>query len=128
MGNMKIKRPMSDERKANLRWWAVMGVMCGLLLALNYKRLPHIFADVAKPALVIAAWGLWTKAFADAYHRVTRQRPLGEFGFLVLAGAVACSLLLWVLNDSFKEVLGVLYFAAASAVVILIVFRPTGKR
>ena len=119
---------MSDEKKANLRWWAVMGIMCGLLVALNYKRLPHLFTEVAKPALVIAAWGLWTKTLADLYHRIAHQKAFAEWNFLILAGAVGCSLLLWVLNDSFKEVLGILYFAAASAAVILIVFRPTGKR
>jgi len=125
MGGMKSKRPMSDEQKAHLRWWIVMGIMCGLLVALNYKRLPHIFSEVAKPALVIAAWGMWTKAFADLYHRFVQRRPFAEWHFLVLAGAIGCSLLLWALNDSFKEVLGILYFAAASATVILVVFRPT---
>ncbi len=119
---------MSDEQKAHLRWWVVMGIMCGLLVALNYKHLPHIFSEVAKPALVIAAWGMWTKTLADLYHRIAYRRPFGEWNVLVLAGAVACSLLLWAMNDSFKEVLGILYFAAASATVILVVFRPTGKR
>jgi hypothetical protein len=125
---MKTKQPMSEEQKAHLRWWIVMSIMCGLLLALNYKRLPHIFSDVAKPALVIAAWGTWTKAFADLYHRFVQRRPFAEWQFLVLAGAIGCSLLLWALNDNLREVLGILYFSAASAAVILIVFRPDKKQ
>lgn len=119
---------MSNEQKANLRWWVVMVALCTLIVALNYKRFSHILVEVANGALIITAWGLWTKAFADIYHRLFVHRPFTEWSKMVFIGAAACSLLMWAIHDGFNEVLGVLYFAAIAAAVILIVFRPTGKR
>jgi len=119
---------MRDEQKANLRWWVAMVVMCALIVALNYKHLSHILVEAAKAALTISAWGLWTKAFADIYHRFFDRRPFTEWSNIVFAAAAVCSLLMWAIHDDFREVAGVLYFAAISAAVILIVFRSSGTR
>ena len=124
---MDDKRPMSPEKKAHLRWWIAIATFSTLLFILNYRHLPSLFAEVAKQALTIAAWGLWVKAFADIFHRFADRRPFTDLGRIVLAAAVGCLLLLWFINQGFKEVLGVLYFALAASAVILVVFRPPKK-
>jgi hypothetical protein len=126
---MNAKPPMSeDEKKANRRWWIVMAAFTALLIFLNYKHLPSLLAEIAVQALTIVTWTLWIKSFMDIYAFVRTRKPFSEWGYITLGGALLCSLLMWIVNDSAKEVLGVLYFAAAAAAVILVVFQPGKKK
>jgi hypothetical protein len=123
---MNEQPPINDEdrKKANRRWWIAMVAFTGLLIFLNYKHLPSLLAELAKQALTIVTWILWIKSFMDIYAFFRTRRQLSEWGYITLGGALMCSLLMWIINDSAKEVLGVLYFAAAAAAVILVVFHP----
>jgi hypothetical protein len=126
---MNAKPPMNEEKKANLRWWIAMAVFSGLLIILNYKHLPSLLADVAKQGLTIAAWILWIKVFMDTYARISARKQFNEWAYITLFGASACSLLMWIINDGIKEVMGVLYFALVAAIVIMVVFKkPPEKR
>ncbi|HXH65416.1 MAG TPA: hypothetical protein VNH42_07920 [Mariprofundaceae bacterium] len=122
------KPPMSEEeRKANRRWWIVMATFTALLIILNYKHLPSLLAELAMQGLTIVTWLLWIKACMDIYAFFASRRQLSEWGFINLGAALCCSLLLWIINDSAKEVLGILYFAVAAAAVVTVVFHP-GKK
>jgi uncharacterized membrane protein (DUF441 family) len=125
---MNAKPPTSEENKANLRWWIAMAVFSGLLIILNYKHLPSLLADVAKQGLTIAAWILWIKVLMDIYGAVSARKQFNEWAYITLFGASACSLLMWIINDGIKEVMGVLYFALVAAVVIRVVFHPGKKK
>jgi len=125
---MSENRPTDDKKRANLRWWIAMAIFTGLLIFLNYKHLPSLLADLTKSALTIGAWILWIKVFMDLYAFISARRQYNEWSYLTLFGAAACSILMWVINDSFKEVMGVLYFSLVSAAVILVVFHPSKKK
>lgn len=119
---------MSNEKKANLRWWIAIAIFSTLLFAMNYKRLPSLFADLATQGITIMAWMLWVKVFMDIYAFFYSRRLFNELTYITVASAVGCSLVMWFIHDGLKEVLGVLYFAAAAAAVIAVVFHPVKKK
>jgi len=119
---------MSNEKRTNLWWWAAMAVFLSLLIFLNYKHLPGLLTELATQGLTIVAWILWVNVLMKAYAFFFAHRRLSGWGYIALGGAAGCSLLMWIINDSFAEVLGVLYFALIAAAVTLVVFHSKDKR
>lgn len=110
---------MSNSKKENLLWWALMVFLLGLVLVLQYRDTPN-WTEAIKPGLVIVAFGFLLKTFADIYNLIFARRRLNVWSFVAFSVAIICLLLLWTLDRNIKALVFVVGLTLSAFVIVLV--------